>query len=125
MQELIYWSRSTGAFDRELIGSILATARRRNAEDGVTGLLLYSDAAFLQVLEGEAATVEATFARICSDARHQDVTVLHAGAIERRRHPGWAMGFHHLVDPLVPPGEGLDLARARRLVTEHALDAAG
>lgn len=125
MHELIYRSRSAGPFDRAEIGRILATARRINAENGVTGLLLYSDESFVQVLEGEEGAVHETFARIRADPRHRDVTLLADGPAERRRHPDWTMGFHHLdggpgqVDP------GLDEAGARALLARHAAHAGG
>ncbi len=125
MHELIYRSRSAGPFDRSEIGRILATARRVNAACAVTGLLLYSDASFLQVLEGDEADVQEIFARIRIDPRHRDVVVLVDGALERRRHPDWSMGFHHLDDPLVGPGQELDLAAARELLARHAPKAVG
>lgn len=120
MRELIYRSRSAGPFDRVEIGRILATARRVNATCGVTGLLLYSDASFLQVLEGEEADVRATFARIRDDPRHQDLAVLADGPVARRRYPDWSMGFHHLGEPLVGPGQVLDLATAREALARTA-----
>lgn len=120
MHELIYRSRSAGPFDRTEIGRILATARLRNAADGLTGLLLYSNDSFLQVLEGETDAVRRTFARIREDPRHRELTVLADGPVDGRRHPGWSMGFHHLDGSLVAPDEVLDLARARRLLELHA-----
>ena len=108
VHELIYRSRSAGPFDRTEIGRILATARQRNATDGLTGLLLYSDDSFLQVLEGEVDTVRRTFARIGQDPRHRDLTVLADGPVDARRYPDWTMGFHHLDGFLVAPGEVLD-----------------
>jgi len=117
VHELIYRSRATGPFDRAEISRILATARRVNAENGVTGLLLYSDDAFLQVLEGEEAAVRETFGRIQADPRHAEVTVLAEGARDGRAYPDWTMGFRHLDTALVGPGEVLDEARARDLLT--------
>ena len=125
MHELIYRSRATGPFDRTEIGKILATARRENERHGVTGLLLYSDASFLQVLEGDAEAVQETFARITVDPRHRDIEVLAHAPIERRAHPDWTMGFHHLDGFLVAPGEVLDLDRARAVLALHAPHAVG
>lgn len=125
MHELIYRSRSAGPFDRTEIGRILASARRINAENGVTGLLLYSDESFLQVLEGEEAAVRETYARIQGDPRHRDLVVLSDGPSERRSYPEWTMGFHHLDGVLVGPGEDLDLARAREMLALHAPSAVG
>lgn len=117
MHELIYRSRATGPFDRAEISRILATARRVNAENGVTGLLLYSDDAFLQVLEGDEAAVRETFGRIEGDPRHDEIAVLADGVLADRAYPEWTMGFRHLDEALVGPGEVLDLTRARQLLT--------
>ncbi len=120
VHELIYRSRSAGPFDRAEIGRILASARRINGANDVTGLLLYSDQSFLQVLEGDEPAVRETFARISDDRRHHDIVVLADGPLVERRHPDWTMGFHHLDGGLVGPGEELDLDRARALLALHA-----
>ena len=40
---------------------MLTEARERNQQLGVTGLLLYKDGDFIQLLEGDKATVKALF----------------------------------------------------------------
>ena len=93
LTELIYVSAAAQPFDQAALGSLLASARARNAARGLSGLLLYVDAAFIQVLEGGAAEVEALFRRISADARHQRILVLKRGPIAQRRFADWAMGF--------------------------------
>jgi len=75
------------------IRSILATSRRNNARDGITGGLLFSDGCFAQVLEGPLDAVENAFERIQCDERHSDVTVLQSGPIATRDFPDWSMAF--------------------------------
>jgi hypothetical protein len=75
------------------IRAILATARRRNAADNVTGALLFTASGFAQVLEGPREVVERTFERITLDPRHADVTALSFTPTERRSFPDWSMGF--------------------------------
>jgi hypothetical protein len=125
VHELIYRSRATAPFDRAEIGRILATARRENSQRGVTGLLLYSDASFVQLLEGDETEVHATFARIQDDPRHTDVTVLVDGPIVQRAHPDWTMGFHHLDGEPGRVGPALDAAGARALLALHGPTAVG
>ncbi len=55
---------------------LLATSRRNNARDGITGVLLHRDGNFMQCLEGEPEAVRRTFARIERDPRHAGVIVL-------------------------------------------------
>ena len=75
------------------IRSILATSRRNNARDGITGGLLFSKGCFAQVLEGPLDAVESAFERIQCDGRHSDVTVLQSGPIAARDFADWSMAF--------------------------------
>ena len=73
---------------------ILATSRRNNHRDSITGLL-YSDAArFLQVLEGPEAKVEEAFARIQADPRHRALVVLSRRTVEAREFGNWEMAHY-------------------------------
>jgi blue light- and temperature-responsive anti-repressor len=99
LYRLIYCSRNViaqampGAVLEDEIRAILATARRCNKLDNVTGALLFTASGFAQVLEGMRDVVERTFERISSDPRHADVTVLSFTPTERRSFPDWSMGF--------------------------------
>jgi len=75
------------------IQGILATSRKNNARDGVTGGLLFSEGCFAQVLEGPLVMIEGAFERIQCDERHQKVTVLQSGSITARDFPDWSMAF--------------------------------
>lgn len=96
MHRLIYASRAAEATDRGDLRDILAVSREQNPGAGVTGHLLYSGTAFLQVLEGDEAAVRATFARIAVDHRHTEVRVLVDEATPSRAFGTWAMGFAFL-----------------------------
>jgi blue light- and temperature-responsive anti-repressor len=115
LYRLIYCSRnviaqaeplaSTPAGMKHEIRAILATARRCNTADNVTGALLFTASGFAQVLEGPREIVERTFERISLDPRHADVTALSFTPTERRSFPDWSMGFCSqtslgLADPL-------------------------
>ncbi|GIQ77839.1 BLUF domain-containing protein [Bradyrhizobium sp. RD5-C2] len=94
---LIYVSRSTGnlrdSSASEIIRSILAQSRAKNAWLGVTGALLFSEGYFCQVLEGERAAVEEIFSAIESDPRHRDITLLTFRPATPRRFPDWSMAY--------------------------------
>lgn len=74
---------------------ILATARVRNAQRDVTGLLAFNGANFMQTLEGSRDDVDATLARISADARHSGLIVIEARDVPERAFAGWWM---HSVD---------------------------
>jgi len=75
------------------IREILATSRKNNVRDGVTGGLLFSEGCFAQVLEGPLDKIEGAFERIQCDERHRKVTVLQSGSITARDFPDWSMAF--------------------------------
>jgi hypothetical protein len=56
-------------------------------------MLLYSDGNFMQALEGEAAAVEQTFARIMRDERHSGLIELTRFEIAKRQFSEWSMAF--------------------------------
>ncbi len=93
MFEIIYTSKRSFPFSSDELEALLAKARQSNEACGITGVLLYDRGAFLQVLEGEEAAVEATFDRIRADSRHCNIALLKRGYIERRRFASWRMGL--------------------------------
>ena len=106
MFSLVYLSRASLDFDEARLLELLATSRKNNAGADVTGLLLYKDGNFLQLLEGEEEQVRRIFGKIARDPRHFNVTVLLEGSTDERQFPDWSMGFHNLrsVDPATVPG---------------------
>ena len=95
LMHLIYLSDLVDRKESEL-PNILKSAVRHNQQDGITGMLLYAEGNFLQVLEGEPAAVQATFARIGQDPRHRNVTVLLEEALQERHFSQWSMGYKQL-----------------------------
>ncbi|MEH3039004.1 MAG: BLUF domain-containing protein [Sphingomonas paucimobilis] len=90
MLQLIYVStvRNGEAID---LHEILATSRRNNRRDGITGLLHVKGRRFLQALEGDPAKVEAAYARITGDSRHFALVILSRRSVAAREFGDWAM----------------------------------
>jgi len=101
MTQIAYLSRSTEVLSESDLMEILEVARRGNLQCDVTGLLLYSDGAFFQVLEGEKQTVHNLYDRIWGDSRHHKVWLLHEIEIAERDFPRWSMGFQRLDEDAV------------------------
>lgn len=89
---LVYASRSP-SHSAEDLPAILDWSRRVNAQLGVTGVLCYLDGVYMQYLEGEERTVDALFASIRADSRHQDATPLERRVISARAFPQWSMAL--------------------------------
>jgi len=93
MYYMIYLSAGTNWFDEKELNDILAISNVNNSRDGITGLLLYADGNFIQLLEGTESDVQAVFQKISGDKRHKDVTLIASGPLNTRNFPQWAMGF--------------------------------
>ncbi|MEQ8435481.1 MAG: BLUF domain-containing protein [Oceanicaulis sp.] len=75
------------------IDAILDTARRRNAEMNVTGVLIIDRGRFLQVLEGAREVVSGLLLRIAADPRHGDMRLADFTEASERRYHTWSMGY--------------------------------
>lgn len=93
MHHIIYLSWATTPFSDEQLHTLLQEARSHNASVGVTGMLVYGNGCFMQVLEGEETTVRALYDYIKHDTRHRDVTAYADKAIEQRVFAEWEMAF--------------------------------
>ena len=99
MHFLIYASIATKRFSGPELVELLAQARRDNLRSEITGMLLYKEGTFLQVLEGEERTVKDLCAKIRGDSRHHKMVVLLEGPAETREFANWSMGFCNLDGP--------------------------
>lgn len=111
LYNLIYISNAQLHVGAQETQDILEISRQRNARLGITGMLLFADRRFIQILEGSTAAVEKVFASIANDARHTGVKVLTAGNIETRKFGAWSMGI-----------EEVDATRIERLSDAFILD---
>lgn len=91
--QCIYASAANTDFEQDELLSLLDLSRQNNEKIGVTGMLLYHESSFFQVLEGEADKVNAVFKRISNDPRHTQVVKLIVEPVEQRFFPNWSMGF--------------------------------
>jgi hypothetical protein len=95
---LIYVSIASDNLGREDLLDLLRVSRENNTRDDLTGLLLYKDRRFMQILEGSQTAVCATYGRIARDPRHYDPAILLEGETAARDFADWSMGFHDLDD---------------------------
>ncbi|GAB2692152.1 hypothetical protein GCM10027037_14390 [Mucilaginibacter koreensis] len=76
----------------ELI-SLLQISRSKNTQKGLTGMLLYSEGTFIQLLEGDESQLASTYRSIESDKRHYNIIKMLEGESSSRHFPEWTMGF--------------------------------
>jgi hypothetical protein len=126
----IYASSATRPFESPELTALLQAARKHNDGAGLTGILLYTEGNFFQVLEGAPDAVNALYARIEVDKRHKQVTKIIAEAIPKRSFANWSMGFSQVSRgelALIPGANdffsgsscflNLDSGRAKKLLT--------
>jgi hypothetical protein len=73
--------------------AILDEARKQNAAQHVTGVLLYTEQHFLQCLEGGRRQVTETFCKIAADRRHKNVQLISVTDVVERDFTDWSMGY--------------------------------
>lgn len=98
----LYLSSATRQFAAPELRDLLGTSRVNNWKAGVTGMLLHHDGNFLQLLEGDAGSIESIWSKIARDPRHRGIIVMLDEPREQRLFPEWSMGFRHGL-----PGEHL------------------
>lgn len=126
---VLYTSSARHAFDDEALASLLVASRESNARRDITGMLLYREGQFLQILEGGRSAVLELMERIRGDSRHGDVRVLLEAPLVERRFEDWSMGYQPVAEPTQPLPEGFrdtfdDVERAGEAPTSVVLRAA-
>ncbi|ABK45044.1 BLUF domain protein [Magnetococcus marinus MC-1] len=96
MIQLVYVSSSVRLFTKDELIGILEVSRTHNQSKGITGILLYANGNFLQLLEGEKKDVDALYEKITQDKRHRGCIKLFAKDATSRLFPDWSMGFREL-----------------------------
>ena len=102
LSRMLYISTAVGPITTAVTGTILRSAQLHNPANGITGVLCQGQGVYLQVLEGEHSQVDALYARILRDKRHQGMVLRHHETISRRRYGRWAMAhvdLTHLAEP--------------------------
>lgn len=93
---LAYTSIASHHMTHEELLTLLSQCRKNNLPTDITGMLLYMEGCFFQVLEGEPDQLEALYDKIVKDPRHHDVMKLILEPIDARCFSNWSMGFQHI-----------------------------
>ncbi|OWS71846.1 hypothetical protein CBI30_05185 [Polynucleobacter aenigmaticus] len=93
MYQLIYVSSAVMNFARPEFMELALHTGARNVKFGITGMLVFKDGSFMQVLEGNEEIIKTLYAKIEVDPRHTLVSVIHEGEISMREYGSWAMTY--------------------------------
>jgi class 3 adenylate cyclase len=92
MKRLTYISKAAPLLPFSEIQSIGNVSIRNNQRDEITGVLLYLNGLFFQMIEGEAEKIDKLYEKILKDERHTDILCLKTEYhLTERKFPNWAM----------------------------------
>lgn len=86
---ITYSSYASRLFNRDTLSVLTAVSRRNNANLGVTGMLVFHNRRFFQVLEGAEEDLTQLMMRIASDPRHRGLTMIEHGPVDKRAFTTW------------------------------------
>jgi hypothetical protein len=66
---------------------------KKNARLGITGLLIYRQKEFIQLLEGDKEAIFSVYQTICNDRRNFANFLMWEEPITQRSFPDWTMGY--------------------------------
>ena len=102
---LVYTSRAVSPMSRDDLTGLLQQARAHNTAARLSGILLYRNQTFVQLLEGQRNRVEPLYDAIRRDPRHHEVTTVSTHEQLDRQFPDWSMAFDNLDEqPVGLPG---------------------
>jgi hypothetical protein len=92
LSQLVYVSNRKPNCTEAEIEKILVACKKNNPGLDITGILLYSDTKFIQMVEGNSKVITTLYDKIKLDNRHSSVMMISYGPIKERSFPSWHMG---------------------------------
>lgn len=93
---MLYISTAVKPMNYDDFSALLQQCRDSNNKRGITGMLLYQNGTFMQMLEGEKQAVLDLYDKILKDDRHTGVHTVLTGDIAARNFEDWSMGFFNM-----------------------------
>lgn len=104
LDQILYCSLLSEPMTLAAIEQLTSTAASLNRMDHITGMLMYADGVFVQLIEGPREAVNHLWARILQDKRHMGIVQLyHRCEVESRVCEGWGMQLvdRHTVQAMI------------------------
>lgn len=94
IDQILYCSLLSQPLEEADIEALAHSAANLNRMDHITGLLMYADGVFLQLIEGPRQAVNHLWARLLHDKRHRGIVQLyHRREVEQRACANWNMRY--------------------------------
>ena len=126
MKRVRYISRVASSIGAPEINEIIRISQRNNPQRNVTGMLIAFGDLFYQLLEGPQDEIDALYAKIAKDPRHEQVLLIESetGNFDRIC-PDWAMQKVDLslrsTAETAPVGALLEMICVQRMMEKKAL----
>ncbi len=79
--------------EHENVMDILQVSWRHNHNSDISGILIYDDNYFVQLLQGPINTVDTLYEKISRDLRHHSIELIGTELLARKDVNGWGMGL--------------------------------
>ena len=93
MEYIVYVSTAQRPLSEKELIDVLKVSRTNNKKYNVTGILLYCQGTFMQVLEGDKNSIDRIYKAIELDTRHKNIIKLASGISNKRNFPDSSMAF--------------------------------
>lgn len=93
LKTICYISDSNGYDSLSELNKLYLKAKANNFRRNITGIIIYKNKNFLQVLEGEQTVVDKTYDKIKYDPRHKNIFKVINTSIEQRIFEDYNFGF--------------------------------
>ncbi len=90
---MTYASRANPDVSAKDFNEILQQANENNAENGITGMLIFNKNYFLQTIEGPRAQINRLLYSLIADTRHHDLQVIETREVKHRDWAKWSMNY--------------------------------
>ena len=119
LSQLVYVSNRKPSCTQEEIDKILDSCKKNNPSLNITGVLLYSETKFIQLVEGEANVIMSLYDKIKLDSRHSNPMMISYGPIKDKAFPSWHMGTKKLASNSID--YMTDITRDDKVVFDNVL----
>jgi hypothetical protein len=122
LHSITYTSVASYALSKADLEHLLSTARKRNLEHHITGVLLYVEGRFMQYLEGPKAGLEVVLPHIKASPMHHHLDMQAMKTIDAREYEAWSMAYVTPDEPAIAPSLSSDMTQFLNQTSRQALD---
>lgn len=90
---IVYVSTASPNLEESEVGEVLSGSKSWNNQHDVTGLLLFSEGNFFQIIEGEKNVIFQLFENIKKDKRHRNIMQIFGKEIHKEAYDGYDSDF--------------------------------